>query len=110
MTFLEVTRATGWWGLTKPLMIEMDGDVVLVLSRRATRTVQVQPGRHTVVARADWASSPPFEVTCAQNETTRVEVVALPPGSLDWRVPFVWFRINPGLVYEVRVGRMSATF
>lgn len=103
MSYLEVRRATGAFGLIRQLQIEVDGAAVLSLARRSTGRVEVAEGRHTIVARMNWAYSPPFEVICADTETVRVEVIALPPEATEWKVPFVWFRWRPGLMLKVRL-------
>jgi hypothetical protein len=104
MAFLEVRRVTGGFGVIRQLNVELDGEVVLSLSRGSTGTVEVPPGRHTVVARMNWASSPPLEITCVEGEATHVEVVAAPPReSTKWKIPFVWLRYKPGSMFKLRL-------
>jgi hypothetical protein len=92
---LEVTRRV--WTLRR-LKIEVDGEGRLVLPARATRTVDVPAGRHSVVARMDWSRSPPFEVTCDEAETTRLEVVVPEPFLAGFRAVF-----SPGTLVEIRL-------
>jgi hypothetical protein len=76
---LEVTRQRDFFAVFRKLKIEVDGSLPLELSRDSTAAVQVDPGRHQVVARMDWERSLPLEVTCSDEEPTRLEVVTVAP-------------------------------
>jgi hypothetical protein len=76
---LEVTRQRDSFAVFRKLKIEVDGSLVLELSRASTAAVQVDAGRLEVVARIDRERSLPLEVTCSDEETTRLEVVTVAP-------------------------------
>ena len=96
MATLEVNRRSAW-GLFRRLKIEVDGSLVLELPTYATRSVEVDPGFHAVVAKMDWVSSPALGVTCRDDEPTRVQVVI--------SSPFAAFRAfyAPSTVFEVQL-------
>ena len=79
MAFLEVTRQRDSFAVVRKLKIEVDGVLVLELPRGSTATVQVDPGQHEVVARVDWERSLPLEVTCTEDQPTKLKVVTVAP-------------------------------
>jgi hypothetical protein len=76
---IEVTRRPSSFAVFRKLKIEIDGVLVLELPRSSSASAHVEPGRHEVVAGMDWERSLPLEVTCTDEESTKLEVVAVAP-------------------------------
>ena len=96
MATLVVTRR-GVFGFLRRLKIELDGEVLLKLPTGATVDAEVAPGLHRVVAKMDLARNPALEVTCRDEEPTRVEVIVPRP----LLAPYQLF-LAPSRVFQVR--------
>jgi hypothetical protein len=79
VALVEVSRRPSSFSVFRNLKVEVDGSLILKVPRATTATVHVEPGRHEIVARMDWERSLPLEVTCTDEEPTRLEVVTVAP-------------------------------
>ena len=97
MATIEFIR-TGKYAYLRKLTIEVDGQPAVRLSHGAEAAIDVAAGRHSIMARMDWARSPLLEVDCEATDTIRIEVGV--PGLL---LATIRTFLSPGKVFELRV-------
>jgi hypothetical protein len=81
---LHVQRPYNGGGILRRLIVQVDGREVARLKQGESADIPLPPGKHTVIGRMDWTSSPAFDIDLAEEEEARVEV-ALPLSAL-WKM------------------------
>ena len=74
VSVLRVQRAKTAVGLLRRIVVEVDGRAVLRVGWGQTVEVAIEPGQHSVRARADWQTSPMLQVNISADETVTVRV------------------------------------
>jgi GTP-dependent phosphoenolpyruvate carboxykinase len=63
-----------WKDRLRAYKIEVDGEVVAKLKDGESTAIEVEPGERTVVAKIDWAGSPPVTLTVGEHDVVHVAV------------------------------------
>lgn len=88
---LRVSRDDPFSGRFRHMRITEDGRVLLEVPALGSASVEVDPGRHVLVARMDWVSSPPLELDVANGREYHLET-ALSPNL--FRIAYKWQTAN----------------
>lgn len=76
MALVRITRRLEWFGLTRRIMIEVDGQEVGGVRVRGVLPLELSPGVHAFRASMAWVGSELLEVEVSEGGTTMIGVGA----------------------------------
>ena len=74
MAKLIVKRKKEWNNRARKYKLYIDGEKVEPIGNGEIKTFELDPGKHTVIAKMDWMSSPEFEADLSGDQSKTIEL------------------------------------
>jgi len=98
MAKLIVKRKKEWNNRARKFKLYIDGEKVDHIGNGEIKEFELKPGKHTVIAKMDWMSSPEFELDLSGDKSKTIELSGYKLGR--YLVPFLFGLLGLVLVLD----------
>ena len=98
MAKLIVKRKKEWNNRARKFKLYIDGEKVDHIGNGEIKEFELKPGKHTVIAKMDWMSSPEFEVDLSGDKSKTIELSGYKLGR--YLAPFLFGLLGLVLVLD----------